>query len=261
LRFHSAAFNIIVILLFSAAVSLLVSQAIEVDSIYDLFFESGSLLLIVYIYFISRKIIGSNLMFESGFMLLIFNKCYDLVTEIRVIDRIVDQHELLDSLLEDGLLQLSVILIATGATEIFRKARIDATSDELTGLKNRKLLTSIPLRQYDLVYMDLDSLKLINDTSGHAEGDRALIHFSQTLKENLGSDEQAFRLGGDEFIVVVARGRGQAFVGQIEQTLRCGHLAFSYGIAAGEKHNLHQAIKRADEAMYQMKHARRMTSV
>lgn len=88
-----------------------------------------------------------------------------------------------------------------------------ASHDSLTGLGNRDLFESELGRaieradaagqQFALLYVDIDNFKLINDTAGHADGDRVLKAVSSRLQLDLRARDQAFRLGGDEFAVLV----------------------------------------------------------
>ena len=54
-----------------------------------------------------------------------------------------------------------------------------------------------------LLYIDMDSLKHINDTFGHAAGDAALIHFAKILTDTFRELDVIGRLGGDEFVVLM----------------------------------------------------------
>jgi diguanylate cyclase (GGDEF)-like protein len=88
-----------------------------------------------------------------------------------------------------------------------------ATHDALTGLPNRAGLHE-HLEQalgaarrnrcrLGVVFLDMDKLKAINDTLGHAEGDRALVGFARHLQRLVRSSDLVARLGGDEFVVVL----------------------------------------------------------
>lgn len=87
-----------------------------------------------------------------------------------------------------------------------------ATHDSLTKLRNRAafmemLRTSVQAAREGgrsaLVYFDLDNFKLINDSLGHAVGDKVLSAIAAVLKESIRSHDVAFRLGGDEFAVLL----------------------------------------------------------
>ncbi|MBC8414341.1 GGDEF domain-containing protein [bacterium] len=52
-----------------------------------------------------------------------------------------------------------------------------------------------------MIYADLDGLKIINDTLGHNEGDRAIIQISKILRDSLRESDVTARIGGDEFVI------------------------------------------------------------
>jgi diguanylate cyclase (GGDEF)-like protein len=59
-------------------------------------------------------------------------------------------------------------------------------------------------RSFGLVFADLDDFKQLNDRYGHATGDEALVAFASVLAESLRKPDDAFRIGGDEFAVILA---------------------------------------------------------
>src|SRR5687768_12649372 len=81
--------------------------------------------------------------------------------------------------------------------------------DDLTGLNNRRGFTALAEQQirmarrqklaYLLIFIDLDKLKEINDTFGHAEGNRALLEAADVLRGSLRQSDILARFGGDEF--------------------------------------------------------------
>jgi diguanylate cyclase (GGDEF)-like protein len=83
----------------------------------------------------------------------------------------------------------------------------------LTGLANRTLFefrlqqafrrAARRREQLGVLFVDLDGFKLINDTLGHAAGDRLLVGVAERLSATTGPDETVARLGGDEFIVLM----------------------------------------------------------
>lgn len=93
------------------------------------------------------------------------------------------------------------------------RLRSISLTDGLTGLNNRRgfmilatgLLKFARRADYSvcLLYIDLDSLKYINDTFGHAGGDAAITHFSRILTETFRESDVVGRLGGDEFVVLI----------------------------------------------------------
>lgn len=88
-----------------------------------------------------------------------------------------------------------------------------ATVDELTGLSNRRGFSMLAEKSLkysvrhaisaSLVFVDLNKFKAINDDYGHAEGDKALIVFSDIMKKNFRSCDIFGRLGGDEFVALL----------------------------------------------------------
>jgi diguanylate cyclase (GGDEF)-like protein len=125
------------------------------------------------------------------------------------------------------------IRLAQGLLRILRNqiALLDyGERDTLTGLLNRKtfesrferlceeLSPSAPLASQAhswLGLLDIDRFKSVNDTYGHVIGDEVLLLVSQIMQSTLRSDDQLFRFGGEEFVVVLegtdATGAGEAF--------------------------------------------------
>lgn len=87
--------------------------------------------------------------------------------------------------------------------------RLRAETDSMTGLYNKMAteeLITHALRKYRgsvcaLLVVDMDNLKRINDTLGHAQGDRAIVRFADVLHRTFRSTDIVGRIGGDEFMV------------------------------------------------------------
>ncbi|MGC9461286.1 GGDEF domain-containing protein [Vibrio genomosp. F10] len=235
----------------------MLSHLVEVDSHYDFIFESNSLFITAYIYFISRKVLHSNRILKIGLLMLVFNMFYDVITEIKVLGELADKYELIDTFLEDGILQISYLIIAIGVTRLLNKVYYENTIDELTGLYNRKKLNAISKPEFDIVYLDINDLKSVNDTKGHAVGDLLIIRFSQALLNAKHRGEKAFRIGGDEFVVIVDPGRAQEYVDSVIRVLKGEPITFSYGFETTTLDNMEQALNQADLAMYKMKKKKR----
>ncbi|MGF1694218.1 GGDEF domain-containing protein [Vibrio lamellibrachiae] len=232
-----------------------VSHGTYIDSHFDLVFETNTLAIIIYVYFIARPTILTNTKLKYGVRLLLFAKIYDIVTEISYLDALSDRYELADAFIEDGSQQAAYILIAIGLTELMRKAEESAMTDELTGLYNRKKLPTIPLEKFDLIYFDLDGLKQENDTKGHAEGDLILIQFAEALVTASHHKETIFRVGGDEFVVATTLNRSSDFLGALKEDLENKNIKYSYGVESTNKADLNEALLRTDKAMYKMKNS------
>lgn len=93
-----------------------------------------------------------------------------------------------------------------------RKREIEkkqAYTDQLTGRGNRYLFLSVLDKlikkgnKFAVCFMDLDGFKQINDTMGHDAGDELLVYLARTFDEKLPSNAVAYRLGGDEFSIVI----------------------------------------------------------
>lgn len=97
----------------------------------------------------------------------------------------------------------------TLAADVERLDRL-ASRDELTGLLNaRAFREAMDARIADdaafaLIYLDLNRLKLINDTLGHRAGDIAITEMAQAIMDSIRGEDVAARLGGDEFAILAA---------------------------------------------------------
>jgi diguanylate cyclase (GGDEF)-like protein len=96
-----------------------------------------------------------------------------------------------------------------GTVRAFEKTQLQASTDGLTGLINRRSAER-RLRElirsghmFSLAIADLDRFKQLNDTHGHEAGDRALRLFAQTLKDTLRDHDVIARWGGEEFVIVL----------------------------------------------------------
>ncbi|MEX0335885.1 GGDEF domain-containing protein [Vibrio tubiashii] len=251
---------ILVILCLLFAISTLIAfltHSDYIDSRNDVWFESNTLFVLIFIFVISRNTILDNGFIKYGFLLLIFNQAYDVITEITYLDVLSDKYDLVDTMIEDGTLQIAYLLIALGFTKLIKQINDEACIDELTGLYNRKKLSSIRLKLFDLIYIDLDGLKLVNDTKGHAVGDLMIIRVAQAINQVLGRHDQAFRIGGDEFVIVVKPSQGSKFVEKLKQELKGESIKFSYGIELTNIDELGLALEKTDQAMYRMKNSQR----
>jgi diguanylate cyclase (GGDEF)-like protein/PAS domain S-box-containing protein len=100
-------------------------------------------------------------------------------------------------------------------TEITERKKIElminhaAHHDELTGLQNRARFNKVLAnslesgKPFALAYLDLDNFKHVNDTYGHGCGDQLLISVSKRFVNALGNEDGVFRIGGDEFAIIL----------------------------------------------------------
>ena len=96
-----------------------------------------------------------------------------------------------------------------GTLRATASTQLAAATDPLTGLLNRRSMAdqlqqlAVTGQPYAVVFADLDSFKVLNDTYGHATGDHALRLFARTLTATLRDSEIICRYGGEEFLVVL----------------------------------------------------------
>jgi diguanylate cyclase (GGDEF)-like protein len=146
------------------------------------------------------------------------------------------------------------------------RLRKEATVDDLTGLLNRRGWRMAAERELaraarersrvGLLLLDLDSLKEINDTRGHDEGDRVLVETAGRMREALRAGDVLARLGGDEFgalLMDTSDAEVQTAVDRLEQmTPELG--SFSAGVAVWDgTQSIDELLRRADVALYSAK--------
>lgn len=176
---------------------------------------------------------------------------------------------------------VALLLVTLGyALRKFRQARrlqLLASTDELTGLPNRRALIAYVehrVRQarreqgtLSVLMIDVDRFKRINDTHGHAVGDEVLRHIAQVLPTGLRGRDRLGRLGGEEFLVVLP-GAALDQAAQVADRMRAaiaatpligaaGKLHFTVSIGVAElgmtSEPVAALLARADAALYQAK--------
>lgn len=157
-----------------------------------------------------------------------------------------------------------------------------ASTDAMTGALNRRSglellnrelnLSKINDKNFVVCFVDVDRLKVINDTFGHEEGDKSLISIAKILRESIRKTDFIIRMGGDEFLIVFS----QTTVKETNKVLRriCRrlekinksndnyNLSLSYGFYEYNKKmqrevSINDLIKRADSEMYKKKMQKR----
>jgi diguanylate cyclase (GGDEF)-like protein len=181
---------------------------------------------------------------------------------------------LMDVLTSAGLFRVPIVL----EYDELKTLQLNAVTDPLTGLYNRRLFGESFEKelnrsrrygsQLGLVILDLHRFKEVNDKYGHPRGDEVLRAAATTLKKALRTSDSAFRIGGDEFALLLPQtdaDQALALSRRVEtvfaETLHSLQLSISvnmdHGVAVfpqdGEQAD--QLIRVADERLYRLKHA------
>lgn len=162
---------------------------------------------------------------------------------------------------------------------VIQRDRAAAHTDALTGLPNRRALTdafeTLTSRSADdttaVAIIDLDHFKAVNDLWGHEAGDEVLRAVAQCLDENRPASASVFRLGGEEFVLLLPRGDAE-LVHLVCEKLRVAvsQLAIATAdvltVSIGATMIAHQedmfaALRRADHGLYAAKAAGRNQTV
>ena len=176
-------------------------------------------------------------------------------------------------------------------TEIALRKRMEeqicnlSFTDELTGLYNRRGFNLLAEQEVKLAHRkkrsmllffgDVDNLKTINDSYGHAQGDLALQEISTILKETFREADVVARIGGDEFVVLAVDASMESVdipTNRIQSFLEKGnyqgewpyHLSFSLGMAHYDPEapsTVSKMIAQADGRMYQQKQQKKRKAI
>jgi len=194
----------------------------------------------------------------------------------------VDEHKKKQQELEQLTDELSAANVMQSGLQEEIRQKVDelakiAVHDELTGLLNRRGFNERMAQELDranrekghlaLLYLDLDGFKPVNDNIGHTAGDEVLKVFSKRLLDTVRKYDLAFRIGGDEFAVLLINIHDLEVVKRlvdriIEQTKKAivvdeqeVVIGVSVGVALFPEHavELEGLIQIADNAMYQAK--------
>ena len=146
-------------------------------------------------------------------------------------------------------------------------------TDALTGIYNRRYYEE-RIRNSNMsagvAMIDLDDFKIYNDTFGHDAGDLALTTVVGIIKDNIRRTDMLVRMGGDEFLLVMPDIGEQAFADKLNQIQEKVHsskvpgysqLRISVsigGVLSGSGNTVEQAIRKADQFMYQAKTCKNM---
>jgi two-component system, cell cycle response regulator len=182
-------------------------------------------------------------------------------------------------------LQLSLAQRVAELEQAQETLRNLSLTDELTGLYNRRGFFALAdqylktarraKREVSLVYIDMDDLKVINDTFGHREGSRALQEIADVLRSTFRSSDIMARIGGDEFVILETYAQpneAQSSVSRLRDNLRqlnaetgrAYQLSLSVGVAQVDRDEvptIDALLTRGDGLMYEEKRNKRRRQV
>ena len=139
-------------------------------------------------------------------------------------------------------------------TKLFNRHYLEKVRDEVKAEKNHPL---------GIITMDVNDLKLVNDTYGHDEGDRLLVKVSDIFRHVFPADSLIFRMGGDEFMVVLPlieeeilkqmKLRLEELLEEYSKEAYPVTIAMGYFISHDPEEDLFEVLKKADGYMYEDK--------
>ncbi len=176
-----------------------------------------------------------------------------------------------------------IVLMAQDVTDARQMTDLllqQANHDELTGLQNRRAFAnamqsfvhdSVGDTEAHLLFLDLDQFKIVNDTCGHAEGDRLLIGISELIASSVHSTDTVARVGGDEFSILLTDCSQEIAIRKAEEIRAAvqkyefysGSQVFRVGVSIGlvsldgDNADLTELQQLADAACYAAKEAGR----
>ena len=185
----------------------------------------------------------------------------------------------------DGQLLVRAIRYAIERQQLHAALREMSLVDPLTLLYNRRGLLALARQLFKVadrmrrrvshIFVDLDGLKVINDSLGHGVGDQALLETTELLKETFRDSDIIARMGGDEFVVLAMENAGadaELWTARLQENLRARNaradrsylLSLSIGIVYYDPdapRELDDLLARADRLMYEEKRAKRLSPV
>ncbi len=183
----------------------------------------------------------------------------------------------------DSRILIRSLLYAIERNKTVLELKSMAFLDELTMLYNRRGFLTFAQHELKfarrkkiemiLLFMDIDNMKMINDTFGHKEGDLILVEFSTILKKTFRASDIIARLGGDEFAVLALDVPGsnvQTVKYRLQNTIetrntkknRPYELSISIGLSRYDPNfssTLEELLKAADTLMYQQKQRKKVS--
>lgn len=199
--------------------------------------------------------VSSDLEVAVG-QLVCLREAFRRVVVLAPADEVRELHARADMIIDRGI----VLAVRLGVARLKEQALID----ELTGLLNRRALDrDLPVelsrahrykRQVAVVVIDLDGLKVINDRFGHSAGDIAITDMGTAICESLREQDRAYRVGGDEFVVVLTETDAAGAAAVLDRIVAAGAPAFTAGIRVTDgADDMHNVLDDADRELIQSK--------
>jgi len=168
---------------------------------------------------------------------------------------------------------LALTMLIAALTDVIEDMRRERDIDELTGVRNRRGFEQLAERLLtragaapSLIIADIDHFKQINDGYGHALGDAVLRKFGTMLATSVRGSDVVFRIGGEEFAILLPEGGGRAgeLIARLQSNIARTDFALpdnaqtitaSFGVAIALPGESRQSwYARADKALYAAKH-------
>jgi diguanylate cyclase (GGDEF)-like protein/putative nucleotidyltransferase with HDIG domain len=164
----------------------------------------------------------------------------------------------------------SIIFDVTEREKAFEEIKYLSFHDHLTGLYNRRYFDNI-IKQMDdqryyplsIVISDVNGLKLINDSFGHAQGDELLVKAAELLQQGCRKNDIYARIGGDEFAILLPNtnaaqaGKIVDRIKQMQSKVKIKQLdlsmSFGYAVKQDEKSDIELVFSEAENKMYRNK--------
>lgn len=170
---------------------------------------------------------------------------------------------------------IAVAMLSTALMHSDVEHRSEAVIDQLTGMLNRHALagrtselsqqSEVSGQPIGVIVADLDHFKAINDACGHAVGDAVITDVAYLMRKQLRAFDLAYRLGGEEFLVLLPgadTSQATAIAEQLRQNIVAQtvgdsqHVTMSFGVAAstpGTRFDYATVFAQADKALYEAK--------
>ncbi len=198
------------------------------------------------------------------FIAMGFYSRHVLIKHIELDNALLNYQQKLEAMVED---RTQVLIERTEQLEIL------ASTDPLTGLYNRRKFSQLLDKELDrfqryqhsfnILNIDIDYFKKINDTYGHDIGDKVLKQFADVLRNNVRRSDSVGRWGGEEFILLIIESTPEQTKLIAENLLKAinrenfdkvGNVSASIGVTQISKDDTYEDIvRRSDHALYKAK--------